>query len=876
MTRQTFKTQDVLRLEVEATPTGTVNLAQNPSGDLGGWAWLTPIAGSLMRGQVQSGVPYLNYVPASGGIAQYFTTEALTVAASQYVSVRWRQAGALYVRARVEWLNSAGAVISSSAQSGYTTGSGSFTAPPVFTYGAVQAPAGTVKARLRFDVYQNTSGGNPVPGGFVYLNEVTVIKAATGTPFVGRTNLATNPSLEVAATGWSAAFACTVARSTAAAFSGAASLAQTSNSATSPMQALTNVVLNSGADAGGRTFTFSVYVRGATVGLYSALALIFKNSGGASLSGSGLTFTGATSTTGSWTRIEATSTAPAGAVSCDVYVNTFQSTTGQVQYVDALLVEEASSSGTYFDGSSAAFGGIVYAWTGTAHASTSTATSGSSDFGYLPPATYVNVIGPTHSINVKRDELNVGTLSAEILDASLDPSQFNLVRPGKRVRLMALNSSTATWEPLFTGKALKGTTAYDARKRPTDPKRARIVLTATDAASTLAQITRKASVSTIALLPYLLEGCGVPWNVNGSGNQVGTATTLASSDNASALDQVAITRDSALGYAWVDRRGVLNAWDRAQISTTVAATLSESVYSDVSIDYDTDRCINVVNVKLRRVNAATGQTVEIPYGPYVDQASIDQWNAHEATFTVVGITDSDAAAAAYAAPILAANATPAVRVNAVSIPIRDAVDVVSSRALLDLFDLVTVSNTNAGISQNMRVTDLEHQIEDGKWMLHLGFTVTGSASSPQAAPPIGATVGVAAGTDFTRGTLAFQYIGQVLGNATNTNLATFTAPIPSGSRLVHLDLDVSAQCGGNQQVTWLVQASTDNVNWTTIAGTGRHTNGGSVLDVGASIGGFLPVPKGAATLYYRATCSVAGGGFNITIGALNFQYTFLE
>ena len=35
---QQFKTADVVRLEVETDPAGLVNLVQNPSGELGGWA----------------------------------------------------------------------------------------------------------------------------------------------------------------------------------------------------------------------------------------------------------------------------------------------------------------------------------------------------------------------------------------------------------------------------------------------------------------------------------------------------------------------------------------------------------------------------------------------------------------------------------------------------------------------------------------------------------------------------------------------------------------------------------------------------------------------------------------------------------------------
>ena len=534
----------VLKLEVENTPSGLVNLVQNPSGDLGGWGWITPVAGSAMKG---SGGANLEY-SAAASVPNWFTTENLPVAAGQYVSARWvaPTVGANY-RVRLEWVDSAGVLISSSTQSIYYASS----ATPV-VYAATVAPALTAFVRLRFDHYSNTSGGNPTAGSKVLLNGVTVAKAAT----------------------------------------------------------------------------------------------------------------------------------------------------------------------------SAALSGL----------------------GYLDPATYTNILGPTHSISIKRNELNVGILAAEVLDATIDPSQSTLVRPGKRVRLMALDNATATWTPLFTGKIVGANTTYDLKR--TDAKKARITLTVLDAVSVLSQISRPEGVATIPELPYILEGCGVPWNVDGSGNQVPTATVVTTDENASALDQVAITRDSESGYAWVDRKGILQASSSRTDSRFGApiTTINEDDYSDLAIDYDTDRCINSVKVNLRRVNLANGQTVEVVYGPYVDQASIDQWGPHAKEFTVQGITDSDVAAAAYAAPILTENATPAVRVNSARIPIRAAADLVATRGLLDLYDQVTVANTNAGISDIMRITGVEHTITPDRWTLDLDF-----AADEHVAPP---SLPIRRGTDLAASSVA--------------------------------------------------------------------------------------------------------------------------
>lgn len=377
-------------------------------------------------------------------------------------------------------------------------------------------------------------------------------------------------------------------------------------------------------------------------------------------------------------------------------------------------------------------------------AAVKTSSALTSDFGYVAPATYVDVLGPTHSLSIKREELNVGTLTAEVLDASLDPSQVDLIRPGKRCRVMAL-STGGTWTPLFTGKVSSGAAKYDPAR--TDAKRVRINLTALDATSALAQVSRPNGVATIAELPSVLEGAGVPWNVNGSGKQVPNTTSVTKNDNATALDQVAITRDSRLGYAWVDRRGVMTVWDRDSLPSNVIGTLSESVYSDLDLDYDTDRCINVVTIKHRRLNIANGATVEVSYGPFVNQASIDQWGPHSAEFTVHGLTDTTAAMQTYATSILTANATPAVRLNSVTLPIRTPADVTPGRALLDLYDLVQVKNANAGIDQQMRVTGIEHSITPERWTTRLDFTTTGNVAAPQQTP--GLATGVAVSTSDT-------------------------------------------------------------------------------------------------------------------------------
>ena len=341
-------------------------------------------------------------------------------------------------------------------------------------------------------------------------------------------------------------------------------------------------------------------------------------------------------------------------------------------------------------------------------------------------ATYwVNVMGPTHEIKINREELNVGMLSATILDATLDPAVGNTIRPGLkcRLRINGLN------EVIFTGKIVNAVVTYDL-KQPAS-RQARISLTAADPIRQLANNKRSVGVATIADLPFVLEGCGVPWSVNSNGDQVITAVQVSSNDSASAIDQVAITRDSVRGYAWMSRNGALIANDAAKMPTT-NTLLDEHAYSDIEVDFNTDECINSVAVKFLRYDSASGGTAEINYGPYNDDISINQWGAHTKTFTIQALTEVPANIAAFAAAILASNATPVIRVRSMLVPINSDLDL--GRATLDLYSLVTASNTGKGLSETNRISSVVHTITPKGWLVEFGFTVAGSVAAPQITP----------------------------------------------------------------------------------------------------------------------------------------------
>ena len=223
----------------------------------------------------------------------------------------------------------------------------------------------------------------------------------------------------------------------------------------------------------------------------------------------------------------------------------------------------------------------------------------------------------------------------------------------------------------------------------------------------------------------------MPWNVNGSGDQVPDASVTAYNENASALDQVALTRDTALGFAWVDRQGVVQVWDRDRIDATVRAVLGEDDYTELDLSFSTGDAINEVLIRVQ--NAAGLDTVETVYGPYRDSQSIATWGRFSKEFTVTGL---DAAGAdALGAAILAASATPRVRANSLTLPVLTAADV-AARATIDLYDLFTVSNTSKGVSDDLRVTGVEHTIASDKWLAGLSFSAEGGVAAPTVQPPV--------------------------------------------------------------------------------------------------------------------------------------------
>lgn len=782
--RQAFITEDVLRLEVETATTGPPNLVKNPSGAKGAWFWITPVANTAMSG-TGVGLTFVTTVSQ----ACYLTTDYMPVAATKYVASRLdlvsMASGSHNIKIRYQWFNAAKSLISTSTQSGALSTLGTVYGP------VVQAPASTAFVKMRIDFYNGS--GNPSASTAFQFRQAMVTWQDTGTVTTVRTNRVTNPSLETITLPWAGGTGAntTVARSTTQAHTGTYSLRATRTTSTGLM-----VVYGPGVTVTpGLDYTVSLYVRADTVGRNCSLYVKFYDTVGNLL---GSASSAGNDGTGSWARFSVTATAPSGAVALALEMAWASVPVGEHHYLDACLIEQSTTLGSYFDGSTTDTGAFTYDWLGTAGQSQSTRTTSTTAFDYSEPMDWQNVLGPTHEITVNRRGFDVGTLSATVLDADLDPATASLIAPGKTARLIASTDSWVTSESLYEGRIDTADVSYTLDKlEPNAPVKTRITLTAVDNVSVLANRGESRGVL-LEDLPHLLEDKGVPWSVNGSGNQVASADTVSTNDNASVLDQVAIARDTASGYAWVDSQNVLIVNDAAEMPASVVATFSADSgisYADIDAGFSTSSTINEVTVTWLRYTEANGigTTEEVVYGPYRDQDSIDLYGARAASFTLHG--DEDAGdIAAFAAAVLAANAVPTRRASRLTVPVMDT-DGVDTMAALDLYDLAHVEFDTI-IDDDYRVTGIAHSISPYGWLAELHFENDGSVATPRQTAPLLNTP-----TAATRQAQVNCSSGLTV-TTTGTDVPGLTTPIVSSSAgdvfLAQVVLDVRAT-GANTQ-----------------------------------------------------------------------------
>ena len=171
-----------------------------------------------------------------------------------------------------------------------------------------------------------------------------------------RTNWVSNPSFETNTAGWSAVAGATLSRDTVNYRSGIASLKVVNSSGSAAQYSNLPLVAGSGF------YTISAYVKletGTTAANYFIRQLQYENIDGPSVA-AGNVGTQSLSVTGNWVRLSGIINKAAVANYLNIRVVTGSTTSGDIFYVDDVMVEKGDTAGTYFDGDTGF-------WAGTAH-----------------------------------------------------------------------------------------------------------------------------------------------------------------------------------------------------------------------------------------------------------------------------------------------------------------------------------------------------------------------------------------------------------------------------------------------------------------------------------------------------------------------------
>ncbi len=183
-----------------------------------------------------------------------------------------------------------------------------------------------------------------------------------------RVNLIKNPAFENGSEGWSAVAGATLSRVTAEAHTGTTSLRVVNASASAAQYGTTGTGNMIPLIGGVSEYTISAYIKAdasTNSATYYLRQLQYENeTGGSTVSAGNLGFQVITSADG-WVRLTGTFTKAAASNFLIIRVVTQSTTSGDIFYVDSVMLEPRSSASTYFDGSTGGY------WLGTPHLSIS-------------------------------------------------------------------------------------------------------------------------------------------------------------------------------------------------------------------------------------------------------------------------------------------------------------------------------------------------------------------------------------------------------------------------------------------------------------------------------------------------------------------------
>jgi hypothetical protein len=184
-----------------------------------------------------------------------------------------------------------------------------------------------------------------------------------------RVNYITNPSFEVDTTGWSGVSSGTIARTTGEFNTGSASLSVTNASSSGAQFGISENMIPLVAGEG--TYYISAYIKlanGNTPANYYLRFLQYEEQTSTSTLDTGNVGTQALEYTGNWVRLSGSFTKNAEANFVIIRVVTNSVVSGEIFYVDSVMLEKSTTLKSYFDGGSGGF------WSGSANASFSGAT----------------------------------------------------------------------------------------------------------------------------------------------------------------------------------------------------------------------------------------------------------------------------------------------------------------------------------------------------------------------------------------------------------------------------------------------------------------------------------------------------------------------
>lgn len=311
-------------------------------------------------------------------------------------------------------------------------------------------------------------------------------------------------------------------------------------------------------------------------------------------------------------------------------------------------------------------------------------------------------------------------------NADMSPSQSDgdqVIRKGDKVRIFAKNAS-GTWRKMATFRVAKDgvKVAIDLTKPAGRQHRVTVSLEGVG----ITGVGGSAGGSGVASLHELsntIEGAAFEINGEGDGSGITAAdddyTEISDNDAATEFDQIVLTRDSNPGtLVYEDPEGVLQIFNSAT-HQTAAATLAVGPenYSAIEETFDTSHIVNVLKLKkIKKVkDGKKGSTVIVLSEKFKDDDSIAKYGKRRKVLTIHGRDDY----ADYAAAVFAKNADPDPVPTSVTIPIRQASDLLGGyEDGVYVTKKVTLEDPN-GTTYACRIKRIQHNITSKLWTVQL-------------------------------------------------------------------------------------------------------------------------------------------------------------